>query len=211
MRNFIILIAITSVVGCAGMNPNPGERTADTAWYLHQDYRRAVEIIRPAAERGEPWAQLRMGIFLTNGWGVSENREAAVSWYQKVLDQTGDDGWAQGKIIGDTGELGYFNLRSDQIIAEFNLSQLYYEGIGMPKNMTLAYVYVENVLRKSNGESIYFCCNFSTPLYFDQSQFVAHRQKILDVISSEELAVAEKQISAHSQSNKVPALQAGTH
>lgn len=55
---------------CAGPNPNPGERTTDMFWTSGK-FERAFERAAPHAEAGEPWAQLRLGIFYENGWGTS--------------------------------------------------------------------------------------------------------------------------------------------
>lgn len=70
--NFCMPFILFLVVACAGLNPNPGERTADVFWsnYKHQ---KALEIIRPKAEKGIPWAQVRLGVAYELGKGVEQN------------------------------------------------------------------------------------------------------------------------------------------
>ena len=80
-----VLVLLTS--GCAGPNPNPGERTTDIAWTAG-NFKRAFEIAKAKADTGEPWAQLRFGIFYENGWGVERNLEKAEYWYRQAAIQT---------------------------------------------------------------------------------------------------------------------------
>lgn len=144
------------ICGCAGLNPNPGERTADTAWD-YGNYSRAVSIIKPAAERGEPWAQLRLGSFYELGAGVEKNIKEAVNWYKKAAIQQKEGGWAKGKIIGSMGRLGYFNQHSDALVAQYQLSNIYLRGEGIEKNLILSYLLIKNVLNESKGYDIFFC------------------------------------------------------
>ncbi|MCP5265698.1 MAG: SEL1-like repeat protein [Burkholderiaceae bacterium] len=85
-------------------------------------FARALEIEKPRAEAGEPWAQLRLGIFYANGWGVTRDAERAEYWYRRAEAQKADGDWANGRIVGATGRSGYFNQNSDARIAQFNLA-----------------------------------------------------------------------------------------
>ncbi len=167
--------------GCAGPNPNPGERTADKAWNSG-NYQRAFEITKPRAEANEPWAQLRMGIFYANGWGTNVDLAKAEYWYKKASVQKAEGDWAEGKLVGATGKSGYFNQNSDAIIAEFNLAQLYYEN---NKNLDEAMNYINNVIKESNGYSVFFCCEFAGGRYFNPGQFTDLKKKIEEKMSKE--------------------------
>ncbi len=170
--SFILLVA---AAGCAGLNPNPGERTTDMAW-ISNNFQRAFEIAKPKAESGEPWAQLRLGIFYENGWGTEIDLDKAEYWYQKASSQNSSGGWAEGKLVGATGKAGYFNQNSDALIAEFNLAQLYYNS---NKKLKEAYQHINNVINESNGESVFFCCQFDGGRSFSQSQFVELKKNIM--------------------------------
>ena len=136
-------------MGCAGPNPNPGERTTDMAW-TSNNFSRAYEIAKPRAEAGEPWAQLRLGIFYENGWGTEADISEAEYWYKKAMLQKSEGDWAEGKMVGAMGSSGYFNQNSDARIAEFNLAQLYYEN---DMKMNEALQHINNVINDSNH-----CC-----------------------------------------------------
>ncbi|TLD39815.1 MAG: hypothetical protein JETT_3926 [Candidatus Jettenia ecosi] len=150
---------ILILAGCAGMNPNPGEHTADMAWE-RGDYTRALSLIRPSAQRGEPWAQVRMGVAYELGVGVTKNTQEAIAWYRKAAAQIVDGGWAEGKLVGAKGKAGYFNQNSDALIAIHQISGLYLRGDGVPKDLVEAYLWAKYVSDKSGGKSIFYCCEF---------------------------------------------------
>ena len=176
MKNIylILIIMIFGLSGCSGPNPNPGERTTDIAWNKN-DFQRAYEIAKPRAEAGEPWAQLRMGIFYANGWGTEVNLDKAEYWYKKTLAQKTTGNWAEGLIIGATGKVGYFNQNSDARLAEYNLAYLY---LNSDKNLEQALQYINNVIKESNGKSVFFCCEFSGGRYVTQKHFIELKNKI---------------------------------
>lgn len=173
----IVLILSTFLFACAGPNPNVGERTTDMGW-TSGNYQLAFDTAEVYAEKGQPWAQLRLGIFYANGWGVEKDVKIAMEWYQKAAVQTAKGDWANGKIIGATGEAGYFNQNSDALIAQFNLAQLYFEGDEIERDLDQSLKLVNSVISNSNGESILFCCEFSTPRYFSQDQLLELKSKI---------------------------------
>ena len=175
----ILSVLLLFAAGCAGLNPNPGERTTDMAW-TSNNFQRAFEVAKPRAEAGEPWAQVRLGIFYENGWGTEADLAKAEYWYKKAIAQKSQGDWAEGKIVGSTGKAGYFNQNSDARIAEFYLAQLYYIN---NKNLNEALNHINNVIKESKGNSVFFCCEFSGGRYFSQSQFTELKQKIEEKIS----------------------------
>jgi TPR repeat protein len=162
---------------CAGLNPNISERTTDVGW-TSGNYQQAFDTAKIYAEKGQPWAQLRLGVFYANGWGVEKDAKIALDWYQKAAAQTATGDWANGQIVGATGRTGYFNQNSDALIAKFNLAQLYFEGGVIERDLNRSLDLVNNVISNSNGKPVFFCCEFSTPRYFNQEQFIALKNKI---------------------------------
>lgn len=173
---FSFLLFLTA---CAGPNPNPGERTTDKA-LLSGKFERAFEIAEKRAKAGEPWAQLRVAICFENGWGTKKDIVQAEHWYKKTINQKASGDWANGKLVGAIGKSGYFNQNSDARIAEFNLAQLYYQNNG---DLNKAKELVDNVIKESEGKSIFFCCEFAGSRYFDQKQFIELRDKINEKLS----------------------------
>lgn len=177
----IFLSSIIMLSGCAGLNPNPGERTTDIAW-LSANNMKAFQTAKPHADAGEPWAQLRIAIFYYNGWGVESDKEKSAKWYSKVIENYGDDGWSKGRMIGSMGESGFFNQNSDALIARYNLADMYLKGEGVERNPKKALELVEYVIERSEGMPIFFCCEFATPRFFTQEQFKNLRCEILENI-----------------------------
>lgn len=189
------LITISILIsGCAGFNPNPGERTTDMAWTSGK-FTRAFEIAKPHAEAGKPWAQLRLAVFYENGWGVKKNIRTSRDWYIKAVQQKAEGKWATGLMVGATGKPGYFNQNSDALIAEFNLANLYYKGEGIPRNLVQSYIHVNNVIKESKGKSIFFCCEFARGRSFKQSQFISLRNKLKSEMTSKQLSKANSTIN----------------
>ena len=177
MRTLCLVSIMVLASACSGPNPNPGERTVDMAW-TSRDFSRAYAVAKRPAEKGEPWAQLRLGIFYENGWGVDQDHRQAVFWYKKAMVQKATGGWANGKIVGAFGEFGYFNQNSDALIAEYNLAVLYYKGEEIPRNLPKALSHVSNVIAESGDRSVFFCCEFAGGRLFTQKQFAELRTKI---------------------------------
>lgn len=190
---WLIYLLTIVVYGCAGMNPNPGERTTDHAT-LAGDFHKAFVTAKPHADSGEPWAQLRLGIFYENGWGVEKDPRVAVEWYEKASSQKAKGDWAEGKLVGAIGRFGYFNQNSDARIAEFNLAQLLHKGYaeyGIERDLVRAYFYVTNVIDESKGKAIFFCCEFASPRYFTQQQFEELKSKLESEMTLDQKTEAE--------------------
>jgi hypothetical protein len=206
MKKWSLLIFLLSIHGCAGPNPNPGERTSDMAT-MSGNFKRAYETARPAAERGEPWAQLRLGIFYENGWGTTQDPRKAIEWYEKAMSQKSQGGWAEGKIIGALGKSGYFNQNSDARIAEFNLAQLLYKGYpaqGVEKDLVKAYALVTDVIEESQGRDIFFCCEFAGGRFFTHQQFTDLLNQLKSEMTAEQLGRAEELLRVYREKRAPP-------
>lgn len=189
---FTLLLGVLFLTGCAGPNPNIGERTSDRA-LLREDYERALEIIRPHAEKGEPWAQLRLALAYEDGYGVEKNLPEAAKWYHRVAVQKGEGDWAEGKMIGAFGKTGYFNRNSDARIAQVNLAEFYLDGSGgVPKNLIEAYFNIRTVMEETNGYDIFFCCEFAGGVSVSGQIVEELYNKILKEMSPEQLDEAKR-------------------
>ena len=169
MKILISLIAVLTLTSCAGINPNLGERTADTLW-SNGDTDAAHDIIKEKAIIGYPWAQLRLGLMYEKGVAVDKNIPKAIEWYNKVIAQKSTGGWAEGSTVGSTGDEGFFNQNSDARIAQYRLSGIYLNGNGVPKNAKKSVLLIANVIRETGGKDIFYCCEFSGGEYVTAEQ-----------------------------------------
>ena len=186
-----LLLFVSLVTACAGPNPNPGERVTDTAW-LNRRYSDALEIVKPRAEAGQPWAQLRLGMFYASGFGVERDLPLAVHWFEKTAAQKAEGDWAEGKMIGAMGRSGYFNQNSDARIAQINLATIFLEGNGIEKDLLRAYLNIRTVVEETNGMDVFFCCEFAGGRYFPAKDTARIYEDILKEMTPEQKAEAEK-------------------
>lgn len=201
MIKILLVIMSLTLLSCAGMNPNPGERTTDTNWESG-NYAKAIEVASVAAERGEPWAQLRLGMYYSAGSGVEVNIPEAVKWYKKAARQLVEGRWAEGNIVGATGNSGYFGQKNDALIAQYRLADIYFKGEGVKKDLTLSYMLINNVIKKSNGElQIFFCCEWSGGLWFRQIQFAELKSNLEISMPQGQLMEAKMKIGTWSVKN----------
>lgn len=188
-KAILIFIAVLAS-GCAGPNPNVGERTTDRAW-LSGNYATAYEVVLPRAEAGEPWAQLRLGIFYENGWGVKRNIPMAIEWYKKAAAQKAEGNWAEGQMIGAVGRIGYFNQNSDARIAQHHLAVIYMRGVGVEKDLMQAYLNIRSVVEETQGKALFFCCEFAGGRGFSAEKISSLYQEIASQMSPKQKSEAE--------------------
>ena len=158
MRFAVIFLALI-FAGCAGPNPNPGERTADIAWSKY-DYPHALGILEPSAERGEPGHRLDLVWAMNWGRVISKDIPKAVYWYKKAAVQRAEGNWANGLLVGAAGKAGYFNQNSDALVAQHQLAGIYSRGEGIEKDLVKAYLLEKNVSSSVKGKAFYTAASF---------------------------------------------------
>lgn len=89
--------------------PDCEARGGEYLVYDRADYRSALEVWLPAAQRGEPEAQTLVGEILEKGYGTAPDYAAAAQWYRRAAER----GYAR---------------------AQFNLGTLYEQGLGVPRD-----------------------------------------------------------------------------
>jgi len=80
--------------------------------YKAGDYKKALEILKPLAERGDAKAQTRLGWMYKKGRGVVQDYQQFVHWYRKAAEQ------------GDAG-------------GQSELGNMYHEGQGVAQDLPL--------------------------------------------------------------------------
>lgn len=147
----LVVIALAAFVqGCAALNPNPntGMRTTDLM-FSGGDCEGAKKVAEPAALRGEPWAQYRMGALLLDERCPNKsvkNIPAAIEWLGKAACYESKSAWERGNELA-VGPTGYFNSRASSTNAAVMLSDVYLAL----KRAGLARYYIERV-RGQYGE-----------------------------------------------------------
>ncbi len=67
---------------------------------VEQDYKKAVECYRKAAELGLAEAQCNLGYCYKTGYGVERDLNMAVRWFRKAAEQGDEDAKAALKKFG---------------------------------------------------------------------------------------------------------------
>ncbi|HUK09902.1 MAG TPA: SEL1-like repeat protein [Stellaceae bacterium] len=117
-----------------------------------QDYQKAAEQFRIAAQQGLPDAEYNLGALYDSGLGVPHDPVRAVIWYHSAAEQGHPSAqlnlglaYANGSgVAQDYGEAArWFRRAADQgvITAQYNLAALYANGKGVPQSMADAYAW----------------------------------------------------------------------
>lgn len=78
----MLLVALLGSVAI----PAFAEKSDALAAYQTGNYREAVRLFRPLAERGDPEAQYYLGYMYEKGQGVAKDHERMRTWYQRSAD-----------------------------------------------------------------------------------------------------------------------------
>jgi TPR repeat protein len=76
MRIIAVMILMLSFAASGAAGPS---EDADAAMKRH-DYKTALRLIRPLAEKGDANAQYNLGVFYDNGLGIPQDRVRAYMW-----------------------------------------------------------------------------------------------------------------------------------
>ena len=97
---------------------------------MYQDYTKAVEWFRKAAEQGDADAQCNLGICYYKGEGVPSNYDKAAEWWRKSAEQ-------------------------EYAKAQYYLGYCYYYGIGdVPKDLIKAVEWFRKAAEQGNKNAI---------------------------------------------------------
>jgi hypothetical protein len=113
--------------------------------YIMRDYARALEILQPLAESGDPEAQKIMGIMYDYGHGVTKDPQAALSWYLRAAEQGNPDvqyhvgvkyfhGEGAAQDYAAAAKWWELAANGGQADAQFYLGLMYYRGMVMAKD-----------------------------------------------------------------------------
>ncbi|MBU0792143.1 MAG: hypothetical protein KKC55_16990 [Gammaproteobacteria bacterium] len=108
--HFVCGIAL-ALTACAAMNPNPnvGLRTVNLM-LQGGNCPGAMEILRRAADKGKPWAELRLGYFAYTKQCPGVSLEEGNNWLTKAACYEAKTGWEKGDGLS-IGPSGFYNTR----------------------------------------------------------------------------------------------------
>jgi uncharacterized protein len=124
------------------------------AAYKKGDYKTAVKLWKPLAEKGDVGAQAVLGALYADGGydGVPEDNKQASKWFRLAAEQGDADAqfmlgalYANGEGVpeDDKEAVKWWRLAAEQGNAEaqFMLGVMYRNGEGVPEDKVLAYVW----------------------------------------------------------------------
>jgi TPR repeat protein len=187
-RLLSICLFALALVGCAGLNPNVGTRTADAA-YQRGDCVTALKIYESSAAEGQPWAQTRLGFIYLEGKCKTKNITTAISWLKKAASYVSQTNWEKGEEFS-TGPTGFFNTTTSSAIAASALSSIYANGEGV----------------KANAITAWLWANYSVNMVAydrDKPVFMADRLNIEKTMTTDELQRAKKLAQSWSPKDEI--------
>ncbi|MDE0153878.1 MAG: hypothetical protein OXN23_08545 [Gammaproteobacteria bacterium] len=211
-RTILLILWASLAAGCTAgvmeaparaLEANPGEAEVDILW-REDEMESALAIAREAAEKGFPWAQLRMGMFHELGEGVTQDDAVAVDWYRKAAAQFAErDGMGLAILVGLSDRRGFFRQWDDALAARYFLARHYWKGSGVRYDIVRAWLLADNVRKLSKFKMIEACDTDSRTLYRETShaQCAITRKEIRDLIRGiEEEMTDEERTAAAEQS-----------
>ncbi|KAF9094387.1 hypothetical protein BGX23_002179 [Mortierella sp. AD031] len=108
---------------------------------LSQSYESAMDWFLQAADRGNPLAQLQVGLLHQNGHGVPQDYVKTMKWYPKVANQGDAKAQFNAKVFHRIIPRQWNGISSPptkDIIAQHNIASLYELGLGVAKDYSMA-------------------------------------------------------------------------
>ena len=88
MKQFILIATLVLISSTAYCDVNGSQYFDQGKEYIDQEnYPKAFQAFKKAADQGNADAQLNLGISYATGIGVLKDPKQAVAWYQKAADQ----------------------------------------------------------------------------------------------------------------------------
>ncbi len=127
-----------------------------------RDLQEALRWYNRAAAQGMALAQYRLAMFYERGWGTPPDPERARVWYQRAAEQGNVKAMHNLAVLSVSGGRSdyataakWFAQAADLGLADsqFNLAVLHHSGLGMPKDLRLAYKWLALAARTGDREA----------------------------------------------------------
>jgi TPR repeat protein len=139
---------------------------------VSKNYAKALRIYRKAAEKNFPGALNNIAVMYEEGLGVEKDGVEAAKWYRLAAEQ--GDGYAQHSL-GRMYRLGQ-GVTMDLSGAFSDMGSLYWEGLGVPGNDVLAYMWWKIGATRGDEKSAKLCdmaARKMTPVKVDKAKKMA--------------------------------------
>lgn len=164
MRIVMLVAVITGSLFSAALPASASPN--DDGWSAIErgDYPRALELLRPLAEQGDPVAQVMVGVLYQRGLGVTQNYDEA----RKLFLLSAEKGNLQASV--EIGLMYAFGLgvtrdykeakkwwrpaaEKGYGAAQINLGNMYQHGTGVTQDMTRAYMWYDLAASQPNSRT----------------------------------------------------------
>lgn len=134
------------------------------------DYKRAVSLLKPMADQGDPKAQAQLGFLYARGQGVSTDHHKAADLFRKAAEQGDADGAfglamalnngdamlqdkpAAAKWLRQAAEKGH-------VRASYALANMLLRGDGIPKSTEDGFIFMNQARRGNDMDAALFMRN----------------------------------------------------
>ena len=134
--------------------------------YISGDYARALQILQPLAEGGDPEAQKILGIMYDYGHGVAKDQPAALQWYLRAAEQGNPDvqyhvgakyfhGEGTAQDYAAAAKWWELAANGGQVDAQFNPGLMYYRGMVLAKDDARAAQLFQQAAEQGHGDAQY--------------------------------------------------------
>lgn len=111
-----LVFAVALALAGAGLNTVAAEIDAGNAAYDAGDFAKAAAVYRDLASRGDPEAEMRMGMLYQFGQSVARDYAVALQWYEKSAAQGNAE--AQRRLENLRSRMGINARRNEDIARE---------------------------------------------------------------------------------------------
>ena len=158
-----------------------------------RDYGEAVKWYRRAAAQGLIPAFHNLGSMYERGRGVPQSYEEAVKWYRRAAEQNFppaefslgfmyDQGSGVSRDFSEAAKWYRFAAENGDPSAQNNLGLMYLNGRGVPQDYVMAYRWLDLAVARSAPGA-------------DRETFTRNRDHLASMMTSEQIAMAQKQAS----------------
>lgn len=164
LKTKLITLLLTSILST--INTAYAGNPEALAAYKAGDYATAYKEFSRQAKRGDAFAQANLGLMYSNGQGVPQNYELAMSWFDKAAEQ-GDVSAqycigvmyhkGQGVAQDFAQAISWYNKAAElgHAQAQTNIGTLYYTGQGVPKDEIKAASWFAKAAEQKHESAIY--------------------------------------------------------